>query len=173
MLIRTRLFCEVIEKPPPDLMVNVDMPPMAPDPNACKKERYFMSHDDRCKACHERMDPIGFGLENYDPTGRYRETEIDRPDCPIDGDGDFIGLGAFNGPDELADLAVASGKVEACVAKQLYRFAVGRMELDEHDQALIDRVVTDTSEGGLELGSFITGYVTSEAFRFRREEVAP
>jgi hypothetical protein len=173
LLIRTRLFCETIEKPPPDLQVNVDMPPMAPDPDACKRERYFMSTDPRCSACHKLMDPIGFGLENYDPTGRYREHEVDRPECVIDGEGDFAGVGGFNGPAELADLAVETGRVEACVARQLYRFAVGRMDVDEHDDALIANVVGAASAGGLRLDAFIVGYVTSEAFRFRREEAVP
>ncbi len=173
LLVRTRLFCQTIEKPPPELNVNVDMPPTVADPNACKPERYFMANDAQCSSCHKLMDPIGFGLESYGPNGQYREFEPDRPECTIDGAGDFTGVGAFNGPAGLADLAVSSGMVESCVAKQLYRFAVGRMDLDEHDQALIDRVVEETAAGGFRMDAFISSYVTSEAFRFRREEVLP
>lgn len=173
-LIRTRLFCQVINKPPPNLMVNVDMPPKTADPNACKKQRYFMAEEPTCASCHKLMDPIGFGLENYDATGAYRATDVDRPDCPIDGEGDFVGLGTFNGPRELAELAAASPDVEACVARQLYRFAVGRTKLDDADEALLDRLVDQTSsDGGLRLERFITTYVTSEAFVLRRDEVAP
>ncbi len=173
LLIRTRLFCQTIEKPPPDLNVNVDEPPQAPDPNACKIDRYYMPQDPQCATCHKLMDPIGFGLENYAPNGQYRATELDRPECVIDGQGTFEGIGTFQGPSGLVDLAMQSGLVEECVAKQLYRFAVGRMELDEHDYALLERVVAETSTGGLRMDAFITSYVTSEAFRFRREEVAP
>jgi hypothetical protein len=174
LLIRTRLFCQTIEKPPPNLDVNVDEPPTVADPNACKKDRYFMSHEDACKSCHALMDPIGFGLENYGADGGYRATEPDRPDCPIDGEGDFAGTGTFNGPSGLSDLAVASGFVEACVVKQLYRFAIGRTELDQYDDALVDRLATESSADGMRLFDFITRYVTSEAFRYRRdEEVSP
>ncbi|MBX7081652.1 MAG: DUF1592 domain-containing protein [Nannocystaceae bacterium] len=169
-LVRTKLFCQEIPKPPPDLMVDVCAPPPA-DADACKVDRYFMSHDNACRGCHELMDPIGFGLEAYDASGVFRATELDRPDCPISGDGDFVGLGTFNGPAQLAALAVGSDTLQPCVAQQLYRFAVGRTTLDAHDTKLLERVATESSaEGGLDMLAFITGYVGSDAFRYRREE---
>ena len=173
LLVRTRLFCQVIPKPPPELMVNVDMPPDAGDPNACKSQRYFMSTTSGCKNCHALMDPIGFGLERYDAAGRYRETEPNRPDCPIDGNGVFDGVGNFNGPAELADMMLKAGGVDQCVAEQLYRYAVGRTTLDSRDHALLDRVVSNAAaQGGLRLDQFILDFVTSDAIRYRREEVA-
>jgi hypothetical protein len=172
-LVRTKLFCTEIPKPPPELMVDVCAPPPA-DPNACKHERYFMWNEPACSGCHALMDPIGFGLENYDASGAYRTTDLDRPECVIDGQGDFAGVGPFEGPAGLGRLAVESGMVEACVARQLYRFAVGRTELDEHDEAFIDRLVEATSaDGGLQMLPWITQYVGSEAFRYRREEESP
>ena len=170
LLVRTKLFCQEIPKPPPELMVDVCEPPQA-DPDACKIDRYFMSEEPACQACHSMMDPIGFGLERYDASGAYRTAEADRPECTIPGDGDFVGVGAFNGPAELAALAVESGLVEACVARQLYRFAVGRTTLDEHDEVLLERLVQEAGgTGGLELAAFIRAYVGSDAFRYRREE---
>ena len=171
LLVRTRLFCQEISKPPDNLMVDVDTPPMVADKDACKEEQYFMAKDPLCKNCHTMMDDIGFGLENYDASGRFRETEFGRPDCEISGEGQFLGLGTFNGPAELADLAAESGQVERCVATQLYRFAIGRTKLDQHDNAFISRML-DTSgvDDGLKLKTFIVEYVSSEAFRFRRNE---
>lgn len=172
LLIRTRLFCQAIAKPPPELKVNTDMPPDTGDPNACKSVRYFMSKTDGCDTCHKLMDPIGFGLERYDAAGRYRETEPNRPDCPIDGSGSFEGVGAFNGPAELADLMLSAGGVDTCVATQLYRYAVGRSDLDGHDSALIGRLVAGAgADGGLKLDRYIFDYVTSDSIRYRRDEV--
>ena len=172
LMVRTQLFCQVIPLPPPDLMVDIDEPPPDVDPNACKAERYFMSTEPACMTCHEQMDLIGFGLERYDATGAFRTIEPDRPDCVLTGEGDFVGVGTFNGPAELAELAVESGLVEACVSLQLYRFAIGRTELDNHDRALLQRLVADSSgDDGLALGAFISQYVASEAFRHRRIEV--
>ncbi len=168
LLVRTSLFCEVIPPPPPDLMVNVDEPPQGNDPNACKLDRYDMSTRAACQGCHSLMDPIGFGLEAYDASGVFRSTQRDRPDCPIAGEGEFRGLGTFNGPAELARLAIDSGRVEACAVEQFYRFAVGRFELDEHDRTMIDRLV-ESAGGDFDLRSFLTEYVSADAFRFRRE----
>lgn len=168
-LVRTQLFCQDIAPPPPT--VNADEPPDEGDPDACKTERYFMKDQPECSGCHLKMDPIGFGLEAYGADGRFRAVEPGKPECEITGDGDFVGLGTFNGPAELADLAVDSGIVEACVAKQLYRFAVGHLGLDQGDLALVDALVKDaSSDGGLTVQNFVQSYVRSEAFRFRREE---
>ncbi len=173
LLIRTRLFCQTIERPPPSLNVNTDEPPEGPDPNACKQQRYNMWQTDGCKACHAQLEPVGFGLENYDSAGRYIETERDRPDCPIDGKGNLDGVGDFSGPAELSNLMIEAGKVDECVATQLLRFALGRFELDAEDENFVSRLVGEASgENGLEMRKLLVGMLTSEAFRHRREEVA-
>lgn len=171
LLIRTRLFCQTISKPPPDLKVNTDMPPEGADPNACKLERYAMWKTEGCKLCHASMDPVGFGLENFDSAGRYRTHEPDRPDCPIDGKGNLEGIGSFTGPSELADLMLQSPNLETCVATQLYRFAAGRYALDAGDDASVKRLVSRASTNG-ELGFYalMLELVTSDAFRHRKEE---
>ncbi len=175
LLIRTRLFCQTISRPPPELKVNTDMPPQGADPNACKIDRYVMWKTDGCSTCHKLMDPIGFGLEAYDAAGRFRATQPNRPDCPIDGEGTFEGVGSFNGPAQLADLMLEAGGVEQCVATQLYRYASGRVELDGRDEAIVTQLVTAASpKGSLELYRFMLDYATSDAFRYRRdEEVTP
>jgi len=167
LLVRTRLFCQEIPLPADDLMVDVDEPPGA-DPDACKEERYYMPNEPACAACHQLMDPIGFGLEQYDASGALRFEEPGKPECEISGNGDFAGVGAFNGPKELGEMAVESGLVEACASRMLYRYATGHFELDEHDEALIERVLEDQG-GTFELFGFVEAYVGSEAFRHRRE----
>jgi hypothetical protein len=174
LLIRTRLFCQEIHPPPPDLMVNTDMPPEGPDPNACKSDRYVMWKTEGCKMCHALLEPVGFGLENYDQAGRYREFEPDRPDCPIDGSGTLEGVGSFHGPAELSELMISAGDVDACVTTQLMRFAVGRYELDRYDESFSQRVTEVASpDGQLRFDAALLELVASEAFRYRREEVTP
>lgn len=167
LLVRTRLFCQEIPEPSDDLMVDVDEPPGA-DPDACKSERYYMMHEPACASCHQLTDAIGFGLEAYDASGAFRFTEPDKPECEISGDGDFVGVGTFNGPKELGEMAAESGLVEACASRMLYRYATGHFELDEHDEALIERLLED-HDGTFELFGFIEAYVSSDAFRHRRE----
>ena len=172
LLVRTRLFCQTIPLPPPNLNVNVNNPPMTSDPHACKKARYYMSTDPSCSGCHKLMDPIGFGLEAYDASGQLRSTEQARPDCPIDGQGSLEGVGTFNGPGQLADLIVKTGQVEACVGKELYRYAIGRSVLDPHDEAIVAAIVEGaTASDGLRMDQLLLQYVGTKAFRFRRDEV--
>lgn len=183
LLIRTRLFCQTINTPPPDLNVDVDMPPQGADPNACKPERYTMWETDGCSTCHHMMDPVGFGLEKYDMAGRYREFEPDRPDCPIDGVGSMDGQ-AFNGPAELSNMMIDAGGVDACVATMLYRFTMGRYHLGSWDDTMLERLVPaaqgitsveETEEPSepqeLSFYDLMMELLSSEAFRHRREEV--
>ncbi len=173
LLIQTRLFCRTINPPPPDLGVNVDEPPGGPDPNACKEDRYVMWKTEGCSGCHMQLEPVGFGLEGFDSAGRFRTTEPDKPQCSIDGTGELAGVGSFTGPAELGGLMIQAGGVDECVASMVYRFAMGRWELDEHDDALLERLVVDAQGGGgLALDKLVGELVGSEAFRLRREEVA-
>ena len=65
------------------------------------------------RGCHGQMDPIGFGLENYDIAGRYREHDDGLPECTIAGDGEVAGHGSFSGPAELGALLVDAGRARA------------------------------------------------------------
>lgn len=172
LLVRTRLFCHVIQPPPAG--VDIDQPPKGTDENACKIDRYDMSKREGCKGCHAQMDPIGFGLENYDSSGRYREAQKDRPDCPIPGDGVLEGVGTFNGPKELSDLLIQQPDLNECVVTHLYRFAMGRYKLDEADLAFIERLTADAAPAGeVVILDALRDFVSSPEFRMRREEPAP
>jgi len=169
LIVRENLFCQEIPDPPDN--VNTDDPPAAADPDACKVERYAAHRENGgCAGCHELMDPIGFGLENYDATGRFRATELDRPDCPIDGNGSISGVGDFNGPAGLANLMVQSPELDQCVVTQVYRFAMGRFALDEPDLAYIQSVVGTIGDGELQFDQMLLELVASPSFRHRREE---
>lgn len=171
LLIRARLFCQHIEPPPPDLGVDIDAPPMASDPNACKTERYNMYQQDGCKVCHSQLEPVGFGLENFDSAGRYRTVEPTRPECEITGEGELAGVGTFTGPAELADLLLEAGDVDRCVATYTVRYAFGRYDLEGEDRNFIGRVLEASSdEEGMHFDRLLVEMVSAEAFRHRREE---
>jgi hypothetical protein len=116
------------------------------------------------------MDPIGLGLENYDHTGAFRTVENDNPACEISGQGELDGQ-SFTGPGELSDLLLASDKLNRCVATQLYRFAMGRTELHDLDEAFLDHVTERVAaEGDFDFAEMVVGFVSTDAFRFRRNE---
>ncbi len=69
---------------------------------------------------------------------------------------------------------IESGEVDACVARQVYRYAMGRYALDEHDYALLGRLVEASRLDGedLRVDALVSEFVASEAFQLRREEVS-
>jgi len=165
--IREQLMCQTIPPPPPN--VNVDLPPV--EKAECKADRYEVhSTAGSCAGCHAQMDPIGFGLENYDHTGRYRAHDEGAPQCVIDGEGELVGLGTFNGPDELATLLVDNDVLEPCVAQQLYRFMIGR-PIQADDRPLVLELGAALSEGDGRFDTMLLTLVGQPAFTHRREEV--
>lgn len=170
ILIRTRMMCQPIPPPPPT--VDVDM--TEPEEGTCKEDFYKEQHLSApgCAACHALMDPIGFGLENYDHTGAFREVETKDPSCVISGEGELDGQ-VFNGPSELSELLIDSGTLNRCVAEQLYRFAMGRSHLADVDQSFIDFVVEGNgAQGDFDFSSLMLSFASEEAFRYRRNETA-
>lgn len=167
ILVRTRLMCQAIPPPPPEVDVDNTEPPEG----VCKEEFYREVHGvGSCAGCHALMDPIGLGLENYDHTGAFRTTEVDNPACEISGQGDLDGQ-PFNGPAELSDLLLDSGTLNRCVASQLYRFAMGHSELGDVDEAFIDTVVEQAApEGDFDFAQMVVRFVGDDAFRYRRDE---
>lgn len=168
ILIRTRLMCQEIPPPPPT--IDVDDEPVGESPDDCKYERYAAHRDQSgCSGCHNAMDPIGFGLENFDMAGRFREHDEGRPECVIAGDGALPDGTPFNGPAELGQVLLDEGYIETCVMQQLYGFAIGR-EASGAELDAVDELVTEFSAVGHDLRDLITEFVASERFALRREE---
>jgi hypothetical protein len=91
--------------------------------------------DPACQSCHEKMDPLGLGLENYDPTGRWRETyeivKIDASGITADGQ-------KFNGPVELKKILIKEEqKIARNFSKKMLSYALGRTILFTDEPALV------------------------------------
>lgn len=163
-VISTMLLCLEVPEPPPNVP-----PPPPHEEGACKiDEAAAHLTQASCAGCHAMLDTLGFGLENYDEFGQWRAHDVGRPECEIAGDGEVPGVGPFNGPGELGLLIADSELLNACLAKQAYRFAVGRTELDEVDAALIDRTREALGEGDFEFKQLLLQHVTDPAFGFAR-----
>jgi Protein of unknown function (DUF1592)/Protein of unknown function (DUF1588)/Protein of unknown function (DUF1587)/Protein of unknown function (DUF1585)/Protein of unknown function (DUF1595) len=166
-----RLLCQEIPSPPAELQVDTDEAPQGKDPNACKAERYSMHSEGGCANCHQHIDGIGFGLENYDQTGAYRTTEPGRPDCPIEGKGEVVDVGAFSGPAELGDKLLASGAVEACFLNHLFQSMAGR-PVSVGDGPAREALADIFVKNGHRFDLLLLDLVSSEAFRNRSNEGA-
>lgn len=169
ILVRTRLMCEEVPRPPPD--VDTDQPPQGAMDALCKYDRYAEHRDQStsCAGCHSLVDPIGFGLENYDIAGRYREHDEGLPECLIEGSGEITGLGTFSGPAELSKLLVENGYVDACAVRQFLTFAFGR-PTTSYETALAQEMVESLRTGQHDLKAFIVDFIASDRFARRAEE---
>jgi hypothetical protein len=166
ILVRKRLLCETIQPPPPD--VDVDNPPTSPD-SECKVDRYAAHRDNgSCRSCHEQVDPIGFGLEQYDQSGSFRTAEAEHPECAITGEGSIDGQ-TFNGPAELADYVIDNELLDTCLVTQVYRFAMGHDPGDE-EMRYLDDLQTSFRDDQYAFDRLMLSLVTDEAFLYRREE---
>lgn len=164
VLVRQKLLCQTIYPAPPN--VNVDTPPVAVDASACKRDRYQAHAQGTCAGCHAPLDPVGFGLENYDQTGAFRVHDAGQPDCPISGEGTLDDLGPFRGPAQLADRLVQAGPLDHCVVQQLFRFAVGRPATAADDPWLATLLHTFRTQDH-RFRALLLETVTSPEFRLR------
>jgi hypothetical protein len=170
--IRTRLLCAPVPPPPPNLNVDIDA---VPSDGNCKSDRYNMWQKDGCKACHALMDPIGFGLERFDRTGKARTVapaDAGKTGCELTGRGEFLGAGAaepFEGVAGLSDRLVDSGALERCLTTQLASFMLGREPRGEEVE-LFSRVAGRFTADGQRFDRLLLDLVSLPGFGYRVAE---
>ena len=125
----------------------------------------------QCARCHNKIDPLGFALENFNATGEWREQEgfgykgrIDRNDPKIDASSKLPDGTAISGIDDLrAELLKKDELFLNCLSGKLFTYALGR-ELGVADQPLVKAAVEHSKKNGTTLKSIIQFIATSEAF---------
>jgi hypothetical protein len=163
-------MCDVVPPPPPD--INTDEPPSSTDAD-CKIERYDQHRSNgACANCHGALDPIGFGLENYDMAGRWRDHDDGDENCLIDGQGSVEPYGDFSGPGELAQILVEQGEIDDCLVQQYLTFALGR-QIDGSELSFVDDLLAGFRADDHALPTLLLDYVESEAFALRLEAPEP
>jgi hypothetical protein len=123
--------------------------------------------DTACRACHEAMDPLGFGLENFDAIGRHRTEEAGQT---IDSTGTFNGQ-AFSGAVDLATLLTGDTRFERCLTEKWMTFALGRFIDQTDDDTWIRHLAGNVLDRRGTVGDLIRGLLMSEAFRSRQAVV--
>ena len=117
-----------------------------------------------CQSCHKKMDPIGFGLENFDPTGRWRDSYGDKPIIAWD----TLPTGeVFRGPRELKKiLASKEDEFARTLSEKMFIYAIGR-NVGFVDELYVRRLVTNLKENNFDTEKFIIELVSLEPFRFK------
>ena len=119
--------------------------------------------NESCASCHDKIDPIGFGLENFDAIGRFRDKEAGKP---VDASGTLPGGIEINGPAELRSAIQKhySDEFIRNVTQRLTAFALGRA-LKPQDEGLIRQLLADLKKNNQRADVLIKSIVLSEAFR--------
>jgi hypothetical protein len=115
-----------------------------------------------CTACHKKIDPLGFALENYDPMGRWRDTY--RTGLPIDSSGKLFNKHAFQDVIGFKDAILAEkDRFARAFAGHLLSYALGR-KLDVVDRSSLDRIVANSAKNGYRFRTMIREVVLSSSF---------
>ena len=171
--VRERLTCYPVPDPP-----DVDLAAFeaAAAEGSCKADRYaaHRAEGSICNSCHQQMDDIGFGLENYDALGRYRTHDDGDESCLIDGRGTLIDHGPFRGPAELGALLAAGDAMPACMVAHLYHFATGTPAgIGLGALEPVEPALEAFRDSGFDFAELLLALVTDDLFLYRRIEEAP
>lgn len=123
-----------------------------------------------CATCHARMDPIGFGLENFDGIGEYRTRDKGEP---VDASGEFSGK-KFKDSAELLQI-LSESKREAFVkafTTRLLTYALAR-GLAPADKCVVESIMQSTQANGYRFRDFILAVVQSPLFLYTRGDEEP
>jgi hypothetical protein len=114
-----------------------------------------------CASCHARMDPLGFGLENYDAVGAWRQQD---GRFPIDASGVLPDGRTFRGADGLKTILAENRDAFAeCLAEKMLTYALGR-GLTRDDKPAVGQIVSRMAGGQYRFSSLVDGVVNSPPF---------
>jgi hypothetical protein len=121
-----------------------------------------------CASCHNRMDVLGFGLENYDATGKWRTVD---GKFPIDTSGTFPNGKSFTSPAEMRALLKDDlPDFSRALTEKMLTYALGR-GLERYDRRTVDGIHDKVAASGYKFQTLVYEIAKSLPFQSRRGEV--
>jgi hypothetical protein len=118
-----------------------------------------------CASCHTLMDSVGFALEGFDATGRWRT--LDELGLPVDASGVLPDGSRFEGLDEFRASLLQSELFRIVLAEKLMVYALGR-GIEHYDMPAVRAIVRDAASEQHRFSQYVLGVVNSAPFRMRR-----
>jgi len=116
-----------------------------------------------CAGCHAKIDPLGFGLENFDAVGRFRKSGPD-----VDATGKLPSGEKFDGPGGLKKILLArKARFVENITERLLAYSLGR-DLQSSDAVIVKAIVADLGKNGDKLSALVVGVAKSYPFQHRR-----
>lgn len=152
--------------PPPPNVPQLTSPSKHGEGASLREQLEKHREDPACASCHNLMDPIGFGLENFAADGSWRTEENGKP---INASGELIDGQAFAGAEELRQILAADHEDDflRAVASKMLTYALGR-GTQWYDQPALDEIVRETRESGLSTRAMVRAVIASVPFQYRR-----
>ena len=157
------LLGEKVPMPPPDVPALEENPEKI---GSLSLREQLEAHRTKaeCATCHDRMDPLGFGLENFDVLGRWREQDRGRP---IDVQGKLPSGEIYEGAAGLKKILMErKDRVMRHLVRKMAGYAYGR-ELNRFDDCVIDRTMEALQKNGYHARILIEEIATSFPFQHR------
>ena len=154
--------------PPADVPALNEAPSASGEFTSLRKQMEAHRSDPQCASCHNMMDPLGFGLENYDVLGSYRTQNRGKP---IDTSGTLPDGTQFDGSDELKLwLLKRKDQFVRNLTRKILGYSLGR-SLTGEDSCAIDSIVETLAKDNYHTQTLIVEIVKSVPFRYK--QVAP
>ncbi len=114
-----------------------------------------------CAICHDRLDPVGLALEQFDAVGRWRDHEFEKP---VLADGGLAGVGPFAGVDGLEKALLARPELFVrTLAEKLITYGLGR-GLEPEDGAAVRQIVRQSAAEDYRFSAVVRAIVRSVPF---------
>jgi hypothetical protein len=160
-----------------DNILNTPPPPPPPDVPELSEDSKVVSSaslrgrmeqhrtNPNCAVCHQRMDPLGFGFENFDAVGAWR-TKDGKFD--IDPSGELPSGQKFSGPRELVKILKArDAEFRRCLVEKLLTYALGR-GLEYYDKCAVDDICAAMARDNNRFVTMVLAIVRSDPFQMRK-----
>ena len=168
----------LLHDPPPPAPPNVpQLSRLADKPLSTREKLAAHQEEPQCASCHRKIDPIGFGLENFNAAGKWRAEEreyiktrkgkiaLSKTGTPIDTSGQFHNGPKFANYQELRDLiAQREPDFARGFTEHLIEYALGR-PYGFTDQTLANEIMSAAKENEFAVSEFVQALVLSKAFK--------
>jgi hypothetical protein len=159
----------ILNAPPPPPPANVPSLKETEAGSAMSVRASLEKHraDPACASCHARMDPLGFGLENFNGVGRFRTQD---GKFPIDASGTFPDGRSFKNTEELLHiLEQEKDAFTRCLVEKMLTFALGR-GLERYDRQVVNSIARKVADNRYRFSRLVMEIVRSAPFEMRRGE---
>lgn len=161
-----QILGEHVPPPPPDIPALDSQAPSRVEGLTLRQRTELHTKNPVCANCHRTLDPIGFGLENFDAIGRWRDRN--EAGVAIDSAGKLPTGTAFSNPAELKRLlAGRESDLARNLTERFMAYALGR-QLEGYDEVVIDQLMARIAADEYRVRTILTEVIASYLFTHRR-----